>query len=80
VLCGGSPVFPGGCRRLAVCVGNCQGQVFELGDEGAEAAVVVEPVPVVVELVVGDEPGNRTWPRLVSMLLTRAPTRSSVEF
>ena len=39
-------------------VGDGQGEVFELGDEGAEPAVVVEPLPVVVELVVGDEPGD----------------------
>src|SRR5260221_8968923 len=35
-----------------------QGQGFELGDQGAEPTVVAEPLPVVVELVVGDEPGD----------------------
>lgn len=53
MLCGGSPVFAGGCRGLAVGVGNGQGQVFELGDEGAEAAVVIEPVVAGVA-VIGD--------------------------
>jgi hypothetical protein len=43
------PVFPSGAG-----VGDGQGQGFELGDEGAELAVVVEPLPVVV----GDEPGD----------------------
>src|SRR6266487_1565742 len=39
-------------------VGDGQGQGFELGDERAELAVVVEPLPVVVELVLGDQPGD----------------------
>ena len=42
-------MFPSGAG-----VGDGQGQGFELGDEGAELAVVVEPLPVVV----GDEPGD----------------------
>jgi hypothetical protein len=62
VLCGGLPGAAGGGWRLAFCprpgVGDGQGEVFELGDQGAEPAVVVEPLPVVVELVVGDEPGD----------------------
>ena len=40
------------------CVGDGQGQGFQLGDQRAEPAVVVEPLPVVVELVVGDEAGD----------------------
>ncbi len=41
-----------------VGVGDGQGQGFELGDQGAEPAVVVEPLLVVVELLVGDEAGD----------------------
>src|SRR5260370_1898581 len=41
-----------------VGVGDGQGQGLELGDQGAEPAVVVEPLPVVVELLVGDEAGD----------------------
>ena len=38
-------------------VGDGQGEGFEFGDQGAEPAVVVEPLPVVVQLLVGYEPG-----------------------
>ena len=39
-------------------VGDGEGEGFELGDQGAEPAVVVDPLAVVVELLVGHEPGN----------------------
>jgi len=39
-------------------VGDGEGGVFELGDQFAQAAVVVQPLAVVVDLVVGDEPGD----------------------
>src|SRR5260221_13359057 len=42
-----------------VGVGDGQGQGLELGDQGAEPAGVVEALPVVVELLVGDEAGGR---------------------
>src|SRR5450755_3380939 len=62
VLCGGLAGFAGGAcgpaPGLRAGVGDGQGQGFELGDQGAEPAVVVEPLPVVVELVAGDEPGD----------------------
>jgi Recombinase/Recombinase zinc beta ribbon domain len=62
VLCGGLPgVAGGGCGPAFPAragVGDGQGEGFELGDQGAEPAVVAEPLPVVVELVVGDEPGD----------------------
>lgn len=58
MLCGGSPVLACGDFGLAAGAGDDQGQVFEFGDEGAEAAVVVEPAPVVLELLVGDEAGD----------------------
>ena len=44
--------------RARAGVGDGQGEGFELGDELAEPAVVGEPLPVVVELVAGDEPGD----------------------
>src|SRR5215467_6412813 len=42
--------------RVGVCDG--QGEGFQLGEEGAELAVVVEPLPVVVELLGRYEPGD----------------------
>jgi hypothetical protein len=39
-------------------VGDGEGDVFELGHQFAEAAVVVQPLAVVIDLVVGDEPGD----------------------
>jgi hypothetical protein len=62
VLCGGLPGVVGGACGSAfppgAGVGNGQGEGFELGDQGAEPAVVAEPLPVAVKLVVGDEPGD----------------------
>jgi hypothetical protein len=56
------PGAAGGDRGLAfgplVGVSDGQGEGFQLGDQGAEPAVVVEPLPVVAELVAGDEPGD----------------------
>jgi hypothetical protein len=49
---------PGPSLLAGLGVGDGEGEFFEFGDQGAEAAVVVEPLPVVVELVVGDEPGD----------------------
>jgi hypothetical protein len=41
-----------------VAVGDFEGEVFELGEELADALVVAEPGRVVVELVVGEDPGG----------------------
>jgi hypothetical protein len=61
-VCGGlAGIAGGGCGPAfspRVGVGDGQGQGFELGDQGAEPAVIVEPLPVVVQLIVGDEPGD----------------------
>src|SRR5258708_21280506 len=54
--CGGRDCGP--APGAGVGVGDGQGQGLELGDQGAEPAVVVEPLPVVVELLVGDEAGG----------------------
>src|SRR5215467_3518025 len=72
VLCGGLPGIGGGGCGLAfprrVSVGDGQGEVFEFGDQGAEPAVVVEPLPVVAELLVGHEPGDGLAPGLAGPL------------
>jgi hypothetical protein len=41
-----------------VGVGDVQAECFEFGQEGPEAALVVEPGLVVGELVVGEQPGD----------------------
>src|SRR5262245_59129182 len=62
VLCSGLLIFACGCCRLALDpgagVGDGQGEGFELGDQGAEAAVVVDPLAVAGDLLVGHEPGD----------------------
>ena len=58
VLCAGVAGGSGPALGPRVGVGDGQGHGFQLGDQGAEPTVVVEPLPVVVELVVGDEPGD----------------------
>ncbi len=51
--------FQGGLALPAgVCVGDGQAEGFELGDEGAEPPLVVEPLLVVGELVIGEQPGD----------------------
>ena len=52
-MCCSGPTLPAG-----VCVGDFLAEGFELGDQGAEAAAVVEPGLVVGELVVGQDPGD----------------------
>src|SRR5258708_11979376 len=64
--CGGRDCGP--APGAGVGVGDGQGQGLELGDQGAEPAVVVEPLPVVVELLVGDEAGGGLSPRLAGPL------------
>ena len=39
----------------AAFVGEGEGEVFQLGDQLAQAAVVVQPLPVIGNLVVGDQ-------------------------
>src|ERR1039457_6334038 len=62
VLCGVLRVLACAGRGPALAwlagVGDGQGEGFELGDQSAEPAVVAGPLPVVVELAVGDEPGD----------------------
>jgi hypothetical protein len=57
------PAFP---ARAGVWDG--QGQGFDLGDQGAQPAVVVEPLAVIVRLLVGDEPGDGLAVDLASQL------------
>src|ERR1700722_13005463 len=60
----GAGLASGACarRRLAVPAGvgfgDAEAEWFELGDEFAQAAVVVEPGAVVGELVVGEDAGG----------------------
>src|SRR5258708_20902852 len=54
--CGGRDCGP--APGAGVGVGEGRGEGLELGGEGGEPAVVVEPLPVVVELLVGDEAGD----------------------
>src|SRR5260370_11825217 len=68
--CGGRDCGP--APGAGVGVGDGQGQGLELGDQGAEPAVVVEPLPVVVELLVGDEAGGGLAPRLSGPLAVGA--------
>src|ERR1039457_6701357 len=62
VLCGVLRVLACAGRGPALAwlagVGDGQGEGFELGDQSAEPAVVAGPLPVVVGLAVGDEPGD----------------------
>ena len=46
--CGAGPAF-----RPRVGVGDGKAEGLELGDEGFEPAVVVEPLLIVIELVIG---------------------------
>ena len=52
-ICLGCLAVPAG-----VVVGDFLAEGFQLGDEVAEAALVVEPGLVVGELVVGQDPGD----------------------
>src|SRR5579859_7125627 len=59
VLCAGLPGPAGGLPVPAgVGVGDGLAECLEFGDEGAQPPVVVEPGLVVLELVVGQEPGD----------------------
>jgi len=54
-LSGGLPGSATAGPVAAALVGDGEGEVFQLGDQLAQAAVVADPLPVVVDLVVGDQ-------------------------
>ena len=56
----------------AALVGDGQGKVFQLGDQLAQAAVVADPLPVVVDLVVGDQAADGLAGPLAGPLPVRA--------
>ena len=56
----------------AALVGDGEGEVFQLGDQLAQAAVVVQPLPVVGDLVVGDQPADGLAAVLAGPLPVRA--------
>src|SRR5215510_3760018 len=62
VLCGGLPGIAGAGLAFVLPAGvgldDGQAEFFELVEELAQAALVVEPAAVVGELVVGQEPGD----------------------
>ena len=72
MLCGVVPGSAGGGVSAGVLVGDGEGEVFQLGDQLAQPAVVVDPLLVVVDLVVGDQAADGLAGPLAGPLPVRA--------